>query len=234
MRPSAEPLLEVRRIQSRAPVIPGQCYEACSTLIMITIRLVLIVCLDNASIEAQRIGKSPEICSPDTPFWYYYQACSKCLEANSGGDGDSDDTAEPTETFLNDTFGPYIEYCGSVPVQTPVQTSTQTSAQTSALSTLSTGTRTSSLVGYTVVITIPYTATNDGLRTVWSLEKTLTSYPPVPKTTIITIRTSENGHSTVWEFTRTFTPLPTEELVPMPHNTTSSIVPPTPQIPDGT
>ncbi|KAI0481804.1 hypothetical protein F4859DRAFT_476053 [Xylaria cf. heliscus] len=65
-----------------------------------------------------------------------------------------------------------------------------------------------------------------GFTTVWPLEKTLTTYAPLPDRTVITIDTSKDGHHTVWTFTKTFTHLPSDALISILQiqNTSSSAV----------
>ncbi|KAI0196418.1 hypothetical protein F4808DRAFT_463917 [Astrocystis sublimbata] len=60
----------------------------------------------------------------------------------------------------------------------------------------------------TAAVTVPYTATVDGLETIWSFTRIITSFAPLPDTTVVIVRTTENGHDTVWSFTKTFTHLP--------------------------
>lgn len=90
----------------------------------------------------------------------------------------------------------------------------------------------------TVIITIPFTATVDGMTTVWPLTKTLTSFAPLPDTTVIVVKTSQDGHPTLWTFTKTLTELPSDSLISMSQNISSSFVQQdtsksTPEVPEG-
>ncbi|KAI1122637.1 hypothetical protein F5Y10DRAFT_70659 [Nemania abortiva] len=162
---------------------------------------------NNANLEAQSVGKNPALCAADSTFQTYYEACVVCVETYSSSDA--------TRDYLDPTFGQWNAYCDELETSsgstqsTPSATVTETPIPTP--------------VGYnTVVVTIPYTATINGLGTVWSLEKTLTTFAPLPETTVITIKTSEDGHETVWAFTKTFTALSKTSLVTTTRTTSSS------------
>ncbi|PQE16422.1 glyco X protein [Rutstroemia sp. NJR-2017a BVV2] len=64
--------------------------------------------VDNAYIDAQKIGKVPELCSAESSFNTHYSSCQACVATNS-----ANDTATQ-QVDLNPTFGEYIEYCSSV------------------------------------------------------------------------------------------------------------------------
>ncbi|KAJ8122150.1 hypothetical protein O1611_g9915 [Lasiodiplodia mahajangana] len=126
MRSLLESRQEMRWLQSREPTVPALCYDTCN----------------NANIEAQAVGKTPELCAADSGFWSYYNDCVDCVKAYS-----NNDTAA-TQDSLDPTFGQFIDYCDSM----------------------------------------------------------------VPETTVITIETTEDGHKTVWSFTKTYTPLSRESI----------------------
>ncbi|KAI1185668.1 hypothetical protein F5B17DRAFT_406901 [Nemania serpens] len=186
---------------SSAPVLPAPCYNSCN----------------NANLEAQSlVGKSPELCSPDSRFYFYYNSCLSCVEAVAGKD------EYDARSYLDAEFGQYLAYCSAIPPETvsgqpPIQSTTSPSTPPPL-------TASTSLVEYTFVATISYTATYNGIITVWPLEKTLISFAPLPNTTLITITTSENGHRTVWEFTKTLTPLPSDAAVPDTEYAPSAVI----------
>ncbi|KAI0809434.1 hypothetical protein GGR55DRAFT_649934 [Xylaria sp. FL0064] len=149
--------------------VPEICYNTCN----------------NAVLEAQAVGKVPELCSPDSVFMSYYTGCVACVEANAS------DAQLTTKDYLDPAFAEWIDYCGNT---SPSPAST--------------------LVGeYTGVITILYTTTIDGTETVWPLVKTVTTFAPRPDTAIVTIKTSQDGQPTTWIFTKTFTHLASDFLV---------------------
>ncbi|KAI1274421.1 hypothetical protein F5Y07DRAFT_373075 [Xylaria sp. FL0933] len=169
MRPPRTALPERGLFQPRDITVPAVCYDTCN----------------NANLEAQAIGKTPELCSPDSLFMSYYTACVACLEANAS------DAQAITKDYLDPDFAQWLDYCGS----------TSPSLATT-------------LVGeYTGVITILYTTTIDGTKTVWPLVKTVTTFAPRPDTAIVTIKTSQDGQPTTWIFTKTFTHLASDFLV---------------------
>ncbi|KAI8946444.1 hypothetical protein F4801DRAFT_583366 [Xylaria longipes] len=159
---------------------------------------------DNANIEAQAVGKTPEVCAPNSNFQSYYKACKYCIETY-------DDSGEADRDYLDPIFSQWIDYCDEVqssppsPMQTPPPTA-------------------SSLVENIVVVTIPYTGTIDGVKTILSLEKTVTSFAPRLDTTVITIETSQDGHYTVWTFTKSFTHLANDALTSILQSTPSLTV----------
>ncbi|KAI1115103.1 hypothetical protein F5Y14DRAFT_412214 [Nemania sp. NC0429] len=133
-----------RRIQPRA-TIPEVCYDTCN----------------NANIEAQHVGKSPELCNPDSDFMTYYNACSGCVKAQT-------DDPQVTKDYLDPAFSQYLDYCKSPENSTTAGGSTLTGGPPATVSS-------TALTVVTVLITIPYTATIGGITTVWPLTKTLTS-----------------------------------------------------------
>ncbi|KAI1747197.1 hypothetical protein F4782DRAFT_521964 [Xylaria castorea] len=164
------------------------------------------VCYDgcnNAYFEAQAIGMTPEVCDS---FSGYCKACRDCLEAY-------DTNSEATKDYLDSTFGQWINYCeagSAIPMTGTPSVSIPSS--------------TPSLIEQTVVVTILYTATVDGVTTIWPLEMTVTSFAPIPDTTVITIDTSQDGHRTIWTFTKTYAHLSSDALISPLQNTSSSAV----------
>ncbi|KAI1347730.1 hypothetical protein F5Y01DRAFT_307352 [Xylaria sp. FL0043] len=162
MKPPRAVLQERGLIQLRDTTLPAICYDACN----------------NANLEAQAVGKTPDLCSPDSVFMVYYQGCSDCIKDNASDQAASD--------YLTSTFSEWFDYCNSVsPTSVPP----------------------TSLEENTATITILYTTTIDGSETVWSLLKTLTTFAPRPDTAVVTIQTSQDGHPTIWTLTKTFTHL---------------------------
>lgn len=58
--------------------------------------------LDNALIEAQKVGKTPALCDPESVFQTDYSACNLCVLAN-------DNSTSPSNTTA--IFAPYIDFC---------------------------------------------------------------------------------------------------------------------------
>jgi hypothetical protein len=178
----------------------------------------IIIILDKAFVTAQAIGMNPSLCAPGSAFLSYYQACMECVNAYSKGDGG---------VTVNSLFLEFISYCNSTSAS-PIP-STTASPSPSFSTTPAQVTHTTTLPeAFDIVVTITYTATDNGLSTIFTLEKTLTSFAPPPSITIITISTTEDGHPTLWEFTKTYIPLSadlsTTNLQNTPtsaHNTTS-------------
>ncbi|KAI0436527.1 hypothetical protein F4803DRAFT_541931 [Xylaria telfairii] len=57
---------------------------------------------NNVFLEAQRVGKTPELCAPNSIFRQYYAICAECLEDNG--------TDRNSQNLLNEL----IEYCFEV------------------------------------------------------------------------------------------------------------------------
>ncbi|KAI0553956.1 hypothetical protein F4679DRAFT_580125 [Xylaria curta] len=171
MNLSREAVQGTKWLQLRGPTAPTACYDTCN----------------NANLEAQSIGKNPELCDPDSSFFRYYDACQACLKAFESGQ-------ETTRDYLDPTFSSWIDYCNGIPPAVSVSGTPSVGEHT---------------------VTILYTTTVDG-------EKTVTIFAPIPDTTVITIETAQDGHHTIWTFTKTFTHLPIEYSTSKPHNTSSS------------
>ncbi|KAI1362890.1 hypothetical protein F5Y08DRAFT_310879 [Xylaria arbuscula] len=159
------------------------------------------VCYDvcnNAILVAQSVGKTPELCSAYSEFMVYYGACSDCVHSRT--------TDTESINYLDESFSEFLDYCDAI-----VNPTTVTGLPPAT-----------PLVAETLLVTISVTTTIDGSRTVWPSTETLTSYVPLPDTTIVSVTTSENGHRTIWTFVKTLTPLSSgffEHISP----TTSSI-----------
>jgi len=93
------------------------------------IRLILVLTdslLDNAYLEAQKVGKVPALCEADSPFQRYYPGCYKCIEQNIS-------TAGNVTAFVDPKFAQFIDFCTandpafeSVPVETTSQAPPET------------------------------------------------------------------------------------------------------------
>lgn len=201
----------MRQLQSRG-AIPAVCYDSCSKSNMELNSDHADRCfLDNANLEAQAIGKNPELCDPDGTFFTYYNACQGCLK-------NADNTQ--AQDYLDPAFSQFIDYCNALS-STPVTSTPAASASHSSAETHIT------LTAVTVLITIPYTATVDGVQTVWPLTKTLTSFAPLPDLTVLSVTTWEDGHSTIWTFLKTLTSLANDPVATVSSNTTLPTAPQT-------
>ncbi|KAK4655971.1 hypothetical protein QC762_307155 [Podospora pseudocomata] len=83
--------------------VPAPCFSVC----------------DSAYLEAQRIGKDPELCEEDSVFYSSYNDCRMCIRDMS--DYGMYGVAE--REYLTPTFQPWLDYCESLP---PVQYMTST------------------------------------------------------------------------------------------------------------
>jgi hypothetical protein len=100
--------LDIIPLQKRdSSVVPAVCYATCN----------------DCYIEAQRVGLSPGLCTPSSPFESDYGACQACVAAN----GDS--TKISLQTYVEPEFQPFIDFCNAAPAQSEVQ-STSTAVVT--------------------------------------------------------------------------------------------------------
>ncbi|KAK4159092.1 hypothetical protein QBC43DRAFT_327868 [Cladorrhinum sp. PSN259] len=79
-------------------IIPAICYASCN----------------KAYLEAQRVGKSPELCTSDSAFNDYYLGCIKCIESKAA------DVNTTRKVYLDPTFSQFVDYC-SVALPSPQQ-----------------------------------------------------------------------------------------------------------------
>jgi len=97
--------LDIVRLQKRdTSVVPAVCYAACN----------------DCYIEAQRVGLSPGLCTPGSPFESDYGACQACVAAN----GDS--LKISLQTYVEPEFQPFIDFCNATPATEVQSTSTST------------------------------------------------------------------------------------------------------------
>ncbi|KAK5637704.1 hypothetical protein RRF57_013419 [Xylaria bambusicola] len=158
----------------------------------------MLVLLDNAGLEAQAVGKSPELCNPDSNFMMYYNACGSCVNAHT------DDPKAISD--IEQTFSVWLNYCESLGNSTTVGGSTVAGGPPATITD-------TALTAVPVLVTVPFTVTTEGMTSVWPLTKTLTSYAPLPSITLLSVTTTEDGHTTIWLFTKTLTPLPSDEFI---------------------
>jgi hypothetical protein len=81
--------------------------------------------LDDAYIEAQKVGKAPALCATGSPFMTDLSECQDCLVANDNS------TELSLTTYTDPQFAPFIEFCGS---QANSSASSLISSQLSVLS----------------------------------------------------------------------------------------------------
>ncbi|KAH8160534.1 hypothetical protein CIB48_g7718 [Xylaria polymorpha] len=79
-------------LQPRDHIVPPICYDTCNSLFL----------------EAERVGKTPRLCAPDSIFRQYYRACKACIEIQTT-DGSKEDITDALN-FLNE----YIQHCFEV------------------------------------------------------------------------------------------------------------------------
>ncbi|KAI0395503.1 hypothetical protein F5Y17DRAFT_192637 [Xylariaceae sp. FL0594] len=160
------------------------------------VKVIPAACFDicnDALIEAQRVGKTPSLCERGSAFSNYLSACRDCLNTPSGNE---------TGSHLDQ----WLDYCDSINISELPSEATSAPSITVATTWIPPITQT----GVNIIVTMPYTATVDGLQTVWQLTKTYGPYAPLPDVTTITIHTSENGVSTDWILTKSYTHLPSD------------------------
>ncbi|KAK4678385.1 hypothetical protein QC764_307155 [Podospora pseudoanserina] len=88
--------------------VPAPCFSVC----------------DTAYLEAQMVGKDPELCEEDSVFYSSYNECRMCIRDMS----DYGMYGITEREYLTPTFQPWLDYCESLP---PVQYMTSTDMPTS-------------------------------------------------------------------------------------------------------
>ncbi|KAK4232558.1 hypothetical protein QBC38DRAFT_514235 [Podospora fimiseda] len=81
-------------------IVPAECYAWCN----------------NAYLEAQRVGKSPELCDNNSTFNDLYSKCRECIQAWPG------ESKITLIVYLEPTFFQFIDYCSSGSAQSVVVT----------------------------------------------------------------------------------------------------------------
>ncbi|PQE17490.1 glyco X protein [Rutstroemia sp. NJR-2017a WRK4] len=64
--------------------------------------------VDNAYLDAQKIGRAPELCAADSSFNTDYSNCQACVFINS-------ENATVAQVYLTPQFGAFLDYCSSLP-----------------------------------------------------------------------------------------------------------------------
>ncbi|PVH87932.1 hypothetical protein DL98DRAFT_632164 [Cadophora sp. DSE1049] len=97
-------------------IVPAVCYATCN----------------NAYLEAESVGLSPELCAVDSGFLQGYEYCQSCVSANSANGSES------VQVYVDPKFAKFIDYCNAqepIPVIFPANaTSTVTTVNATAAS----------------------------------------------------------------------------------------------------
>ncbi|PQE21800.1 glyco X protein [Rutstroemia sp. NJR-2017a BBW] len=64
--------------------------------------------IDTAYLDAQKIGREPELCAADSSFNTDYSNCQACVFINS-------ENATVAQSYLTPKFGIFLDYCSSLP-----------------------------------------------------------------------------------------------------------------------
>ena len=213
VRPS-KPVLQRDASGDPSVLCYGQCSKA-STVCRSPPLPLLMVIIDNAYLEAQAVGKTPELCKRESTFQVYSEACRLCLESNS-------DPGAPLEDQFPE-LNQYIEYCSAIDATGPsTVTATEETEVTGSIESInSTTASTRSLQPHATITTTFFQETTvNGIKT--SLLSTLTfeSFEPIPETATIeiTVQDSTGGPSLLTVLTN-YIPLPSTYL--QQHSTTT-------------
>jgi hypothetical protein len=86
--------LDIIPLQKRdSSIVPAVCYATCN----------------DCYIEAQRVGLSPNLCTPESPFQQDYDACQNCVAANENN------VKISLQTSVDPEFAPFINFCNAAP-----------------------------------------------------------------------------------------------------------------------
>jgi len=168
-------------------IVPAVCFATCN----------------NAYLEAQSVGKDPELCTAGSAFRVSYEACQSCVIAN----GDVEKAS--LQVYVEPKFAPFIDFCEAqeaIPVLEPsTSTSTATVVPVPA---------TQSVIVATETVPTPTTSVE-----VTSQVPAVTSSSPVP------ISTSTSSTPAPASSTTSDTPAPTPSTTSSsPPTTTSGLV----------
>jgi hypothetical protein len=111
---------KVRHLPPQARALPAPLQKRDSTIVP---AVCYAVC-NNCYIEAQKVGKSPALCSSGSAFESELSACESCVQAN----GDS--TKATLQTYVSPEFAPFITFCNAQPPAQPIVESTSIQVNT--------------------------------------------------------------------------------------------------------
>jgi len=89
-------------------IVPALCYAQCN----------------NCMLEAQKVGKTPELCRSGSAFQSDYSSCNECVSANG------DTTKTSLQTYVNPQFAQFIDFCNAKAPQSIVEPPSSTSTAT--------------------------------------------------------------------------------------------------------
>ncbi|EHK97352.1 hypothetical protein M7I_6910 [Glarea lozoyensis 74030] len=105
IRPAKRDTIVVRQLLKRDDtIVPAVCFAQCN----------------NVYIEAQKVGKSPALCAPDSAFQSDYSSCQQCVVDNG------DTTKVTLQTYVVPQFEPFINFCRETTAQSAVLPSVST------------------------------------------------------------------------------------------------------------
>ncbi|KAI1348700.1 hypothetical protein F5Y01DRAFT_206954 [Xylaria sp. FL0043] len=162
-----------RRLRSlalfkRGPTIPSICYDTCN----------------NANLEAQAVGKTPDLCNPDSVFMSYYDGCQDCIAANA------DDVQLTERDYLAPAFAQWLDYCDSTSPTSPSGGGGQTQVSSTGPGTTEAGTPPAST---TSAISIPSGSSSSSSSSSTSSSPSSSSAPSSTSTSTAEATTSSTG-----------------------------------------
>jgi hypothetical protein len=129
LQPAPVPRIKLKG--SKRETIPAVCYAQCN----------------NCYLEAQRVGKSPALCAPGSPFESDYASCQSCVAANG------DLTKVSLQTYVVPEFEPFLSFCQAQPAIPEISSSA--AGTTTSTKTVTPGTATESVVVATATASTP-------------------------------------------------------------------------------
>ncbi|KAK8043287.1 hypothetical protein PG993_005717 [Apiospora rasikravindrae] len=170
-------------MSSNNTTIPDPCWSTCN----------------DAYLEAQRLGKGPQLCLADSPFQQTLSACRDCLQAHG---------SNTTVLASEPNFQQFIDSCSATSAAVNVPAPVTTWAGT-APSTIVTTENSVTVVRSTLVTTnVVYSIEVDGQTTLVTEQHVYPSYAPIPAITVITTTAVlADGRRTTWTDTITYSQL---------------------------
>jgi hypothetical protein len=118
--PAATAAKKVRQLPPRARALPAPIQKRDNTIVP----AVCYALCNNCYIEAQKVGKSPALCSSGSAFESDLSACESCVQANG------DKTKATLQKYVSPEFAPFINFCNAQPPAQPIVESTSVKVNT--------------------------------------------------------------------------------------------------------
>ncbi|KAK7957113.1 uncharacterized protein PG986_006335 [Apiospora aurea] len=199
------PVLRMRQNQQLSEnIVPSMCYAICNT----------------AYLEAQKIGKGPLLCKPDSDFNQYVATCNECSEEHKS------ELKVTNSRGMTPYFSQYLDYCSVTPAGAVVSDTTSAVAEITSMQSRSAIAQNPTSTDTSIVELTPTTTSQTSTPSPTSTSPSSSPTPSSSSTPSSATPTTTTSPSSTATPTPTTTS-PTSTAVPTPPSSSTAVSPTT-------